>query len=104
MTQIITTLPEKAYTDGELDAAFMHEIQSGFALERETEKARVEQAKKEAAELRGTTHPTLGKPIATMPAREFFRLTSKYGHDEVHSKGFLKYYNKKFPELSPNQI
>ena len=46
----------------------MHEIQSGFALERETEKARVEQAKKEAAELRGTTHPTLGKPVATIPA------------------------------------
>jgi len=103
MTQIITTLPEKAYTDGELDAAFMHEIQSGFALERETEKARVEQAKKEAAELRGTTHPTLGKPVATIPAREYFRLVKKYGQETVHSKEFLKYYNKQFPELSPNK-
>jgi hypothetical protein len=38
-----------------------------------------------------------------MPAREFFRLTQKYGHDEVHSKKFIQYYNKKFPELSPNK-
>ena len=35
---------------------------------------------------------------------EFFRLTSKYGHEEVHSKEFLKDYNKRFPELSPNEI
>lgn len=94
----------KRYSDGEIDRAFMREIKNGFKLEQQTEKARVNQAVKEAQELKGTTHPTLGKPIATMPAREFFRLTSKYGHDEVHSKGFLKYYNKKFPELSPNQI
>ena len=94
----------KRYSDGEIDRAFMREIKNGFKLEQQTEKARVNQAVKEAQELKGTTHPTLGKPIATMPAREFFRLTSKYGHDEVHSKEFLKYYNKKFPELSPNQI
>ena len=94
----------KRYSDGEIDRAFMREIKNGFKLEQQTEKARVDQAAKEAQQLKGTTHPTLGKPIATMPAREFFRLTSKYGHDEVHSKGFLKYYNKKFPELSPNQI
>ena len=94
----------KRYSDGEIDRAFMREIKNGFKLEQQTEKARVNQAAKEAQQLKGTTHPTLGKPIATMPAREFFRLTSKYGHDEVHSKGFLKYYNKKFPELSPNQI
>ena len=94
----------KRYSDGEIDRAFMREIKNGFKLEQQTEKAHVNQAVKEAQELKGTTHPTLGKPIATMPAREFFRLTSKYGHDEVHSKGFLKYYNKKFPELSPNKI
>ena len=83
---------------------FLAEIKNGFKLEKETEHLRVAQAKREANQLKGKTHPTLGKPVATMPAREFFRLTSKYGHDQVHSKEFLKYYNKKFPELSPNQI
>lgn len=94
----------KRYSDGEIDRAFMKEIKTGFQLERKTEKSRVTQAQKEASALKGKTHPTLGKPVATMPAREFFRLTKKYGHDQVHSKEFLKYYNKKFPELSPNKI
>jgi|TARA_A100001515_G_C4562630_1_gene207095 hypothetical protein len=94
----------KRYSDGEIDRAFMKEIKTGFKLERDTEHKRVEQARKEAQELKGKTHPTLGKPVATIPAREFFRLTKKYGHQTVHSKEFLKYYNKKFPELSPNKI
>ena len=94
----------KRYSDGEIDRAFMKEIQTGFKLERKTEHKRVNQARKEAQELKGKTHPTLGKPVATIPAREFFRLTKKYGHETVHSKEFLKYYNKKFPELSPNKI
>jgi len=94
----------KRYSDGEIDRAFMKEITNGFKLEKQTEHKRVNQARKEAKELKGTTHPTLGKPVATIPAREFFRLTKKYGHETVHSKEFLKYYNKKFPELSPNKI
>jgi hypothetical protein len=94
----------KRYSDGEIERAFMKEIKNGFKLERETEKQRVAVAAKEANQLKGTTHPVLGKPVATIPAREFFRLTKKYGHETVHSKEFLKYYNKKFPELSPNKI
>ena len=98
---IITSLPR--YSDGEVDREFMKELITGFELERKTEEKRVMQARKEASELRGKTHPVLGKPVATMPAREFFRLTKKYGHETVHSKEFLQYYNKKFPELSPNK-
>lgn len=94
----------KRYSDGEIDRALMKEIRNGFKLEEKTENKRVHQARKEARELKGKTHPTLGKPVATIPAREFFRLTNKYGHETVHSKDFLKYYNKKFPELSPNKI
>lgn len=82
----------------------MREIKNGFKLEQATEQQRLNQAVKEATALKGTEHPVLGKPVATMPAREFFRLTNKYGHDEIHSKKFLKYYNQKFPELSPNQV
>ena len=94
----------KRYSDGEIDLAFMQEIRTGFKREKATEAQRVKQAVKEAKELKGTEHPVLGRPVATMPAREFFRLTKKYGHQEVHSKKFIKYYNQKFPELSPNKI
>jgi hypothetical protein len=103
MTEIITNLP-RSFTDGEIDAAFMKEIVNGFEIEKRTEHERVAIARKEAHEMKGKCHPVLGRPVATMPAREFFRLTHKYGHDQVHSKEFLKYYNKKFPELSPNKI
>ena len=94
----------KRYSDGEIDRAFMKEITNGFKLERETEQKRVAQAAKEAQELKGTTHPVLGKPVASIPPREYFRLIQKYGQETVHSKEFIKYYNKKFPELSPNSV
>tara|TARA_R100000900_G_scaffold38011_1_gene31630 strand:+ start:668 stop:976 length:309 start_codon:yes stop_codon:yes gene_type:complete len=94
----------KRYSDGEIDRAFMKEIKTGFKLEKETEHKRVAQAAKEAKQLKGTVHPVLGKPVATIPHREYFRLIKKYGQETVHSKEFLKYYNKKFPELSPNKI
>ena len=100
---IITEVP-RSFTDGEIDQAFMNEIKSGFKLEKETEHLRYAQAKKDAAKEKGKVHPVLGRCVATMPARDFFRLTNKYGHDQVHSKEFIKYYNKKFSDLSPNKI
>ena len=94
----------KTYSDEEIDRALIQEIQNSLHLEQATEQVRHQQAAKEAHQLKGTIHPTLGRPVATMPAREFFRLVKKYGQETVHSKEFLKYYNKKFPELSPNKI
>ena len=80
----------------------MREIMTGFKFEKETEEARTNIARKEAAELKGTEHPVLGKPVAVMTAREFFRLTKKYGNATVHSKEFIQDYNKRFKDLSPN--
>jgi len=82
----------------------MREIQTGFQLGREHVAFRVKAAQAEADELRGhKTIPTLGKCVGVMPERDFFRLVQKYGYQEIHSKEFLKYYNKKFPHLSPNK-
>jgi hypothetical protein len=101
MDIIIPNLPR--YSDGEVDRAFMREIHNGYKREVALEKQRTDIAAKEANQQRGKTHPVLGKCVATIPARDFFRLTKKYGHDTVHSKEFIKYYNKKFPELSANK-
>jgi hypothetical protein len=101
MDIIIPNIPR--YSDGEVDRAFMREITNGYKLEVKREKQRTDIAAKEAKQHVGKTHPSLGKCVATIPARDFFRLTKKYGHDTVHSKEFLKYYNKKFPEMSPNK-
>lgn len=99
---IITSVPR--YSDGEINRAFMREIQNGFKLERETEQSRVQIAEKEAAQERGKTHPALGQCVATIPARDFFRMVNKYGHEEVHSEEFIKYYQKKYSSMAPNKI
>jgi hypothetical protein len=70
----------------------------------QTEKERVDVAKEEAHSNVGKTHPVLGKCIATIPAREYFRLVQQYGTEEVHSKEFLKFFQKEMPELAPNKI
>ena len=51
--EIINKVP--TYSDGEVDEAFMNEIKNGFALERRTEAARVNQARKEATQEKGIT-------------------------------------------------
>lgn len=100
--QIITSLPR--YSDGEINRALIREIQTGFQLERETEKAREAKAQAEAEALRNhRTIKGLGKCVAVIPERDYFRLIKKYSHAEVHSKEFLRYYNKAFPHLSPNR-
>jgi len=102
MTDIITNVP-RSITDGEVDDAFMKEILNGFEIERRTEEQRVARARLEAKEHVGKTHPIFGKCVATIPAREYFRLTNIYGDEEVKSKEFLQYFNKKFKDLSPNK-
>jgi hypothetical protein len=94
----------KKYSDGELDRALMQEIKNGFALEKKTEVQRERLIAADVSKTKGATHKSLGKKIASMPSREFFRLTSKYGHDEVHSKGFLQDYGKRFPHMCSNKI
>jgi|TARA_R110002110_G_C13168270_1_gene692435 hypothetical protein len=92
------------YSDAELDQAFMDEIKNGFQLEKQTEASRTNQARKEATQERGKVHPVLGRCVATIPHREYFRLIKKYGQDTVHSKEFLQYFQKNFSDLTPNKL
>ena len=96
--------PATTYSDAEVDKAFMDEIKNGFQLEKQTEASRTNQARKEATQERGKVHPVLGRCVATIPHREYFRLIKKYGQDTVHSKEFLKYFQKNFSDLTPNKL
>lgn len=91
-------------TDEEIDRALMADFQAAMKEEKATEHIRVNQARKEAQQQVGKTHPILGKCVASIPPREYFRLIKKYGHAEVHSPGFLQYFQRKFSDLSPNKI
>jgi hypothetical protein len=100
--EIITALPR--YSDGEINRALIREIRSGFELVKANEQRKEIEAAHEAAAMR--KHKTvagLGKCVAVMPQDEFFRLQKKYGRDEVHSREFLRDFNKRFPHLSPNK-
>lgn len=91
-------------TQEAIDRAFVDEIKRNFKHEKATETKRRDIARKEATSEKGKTHPVLGKCVATIPARDYFRMLKKYGSDQVHSKEFLKYYNKVYGDLSPNKI
>ena len=89
---IITSVPK--YSDGEVNRAFMREIETGFRMERAKEQDRINASAKEAKTNVGKTHPVLGKCVATIPPRDYFRLVKNYGVETVVSKDFLKYWNK----------
>jgi hypothetical protein len=95
---------QQGISDEEINNALIQEIQASLHEEKHTEKDRYDQARKDASSNVGKEHPLLGRCVATMPPREYFRLIKKYGHAEVHSKEFLKYFQNKFSDLSPNKI
>lgn len=100
--QIITKLPDVGTAARD---ALIREIKTGFELVKANEKKEEIVAAQQAQAMRGhKTIQGLGKCVAMMPPDEYFRLIRKFGHAEVKSKEFLRYYRKKFPHLSPNAI
>ena len=100
--QIITKLPNLGTAAKD---ALIKEIKMGFELVKANEKKEEIVAAQQAQAMRGhRTIQGLGKCVAMMPPDEHFRLVKKFGHAEVKSKEFLRYYRKKFPHLSPNAI
>lgn len=98
-------LPPKKITDGEVGRALERELRTGLKLKQATELERQKQAAIEAHEYKGhRSVKGLGKMIGVMPDWEFFRLVQKYGHATVHSKDFLKFFQRKFPDLAPNRL
>lgn len=100
---LITSFPK--YHDGEIHDALMRELKTGLQLKKELERSREIQAAEQAKGLVGQrVVPGLGRCVGVIPEWDFFRMQQKYGAKEVHSKEFMKYYQKKFPHLSPNKL
>jgi hypothetical protein len=101
--QLITNFPK--YHDGEIHNALMRELKTGLQLKKEMERAKEIEAAQQAKELVNQREvPGLGRCVGVIPEWEFFRMQQKYGAKEVHSKEFMKYFQKKFPHLSPNKL
>lgn len=92
------------FTDEQIDAAINEEIRKSLKDELDTQEEREVLMRAHARSMKNhKSIPGLGKCVAVMPAREFFRLQAKYGAETVHSKEFIQYFNKINPELSPNK-
>jgi hypothetical protein len=101
--ELITSFPK--YHDGQIYDALIREIKTGMQLKKEMEKAKEMQAAEQARErVQKKDLPGLGRCIGVIPEWEFFRMQQKYGHKELHSREFMKYFQKKFPHLSPNKL
>lgn len=85
--------------------ALIKEIKTGWEFNKQKERLDELRSEKEAAEIK--THKSingLGRCVAVIPGDTFELLKKSYGHQEVHSNGFLKYWQKTYPNLSPNKI
>lgn len=100
---IITQLPR--YSDGEVNRALIREITTGMELKKQIEKKKeIEAAEQAKAHVAAREIKGLGRCVGVIPEWEFFRMQQRYGHAEIHSKGFMKYFQKTFPHLSPNKL
>jgi len=97
-------LLNKQPSEAERFDALVTEIKSGVELQKRGEQAREFVAAQEAKQYRGVQQKNAVaknmRHVAEIPAAEYFNLCRKYGHDEVHSKGFIKYLQKHYPHLA----
>lgn len=92
------------FTDEQIDSAINEEIRKSLKDELDTQAEREILMRAHSASMKNhKSIPGLGKCVAVMPAREFFRLQAKYGAATVHSKEFIQYFNKVNPDMSPNK-
>jgi hypothetical protein len=95
----------KNYSKEEIDNELINIVKESLAEEKATEFERTNVARAQASVMKNhKSVPGLGKCIGVMPGREYFRLVKKYGYETVHSKDFMRFFNKKMPELSPNRV
>jgi hypothetical protein len=98
-------IPSPTVTRGEIGRALEREIRTGLKLKKATEEARRLKAAA-SAKMFKDHRPIkgLGRCVSIMPDWEWFRLRQKYGHEELHSKEFMGYFQKKYPELAPHKL
>jgi hypothetical protein len=102
---MIPIIKQPVITDIEVNKAMMRELTTGIELKKQWENRREIEAAQQAKEKKGhKTIAGLGKCVAVIPEWEFFRMQQKYGSQEVGSKEFIRYFQKKYPHLSPNKV
>lgn len=92
-------------SDAELNNALMKELISGRQLMESRQQIRERAAAMEAQSYKGCkATPGFGTHVAEIPEHECHLLIQKYGYEEVHSKGFLRDYQRLEPSMASNKI
>lgn len=98
-------IPPKQFSQGDIGKAMQRELREGLQLKKAKEKARELQAEGYAKSIeKHKPIAGLGRCVAAMPDWDYFRVREKYGREEVHSREFLKYFQKKFPTMAPHKL
>lgn len=91
--------------DSRVGKVIYRELTQGNHLYKAHENKRLRGAAEEAQYLKDIKKAhALFKPVSSMPARDFFYLRDKYGHDEVMSREFHRYMHKKIPETKISNV
>jgi len=94
-----------AIVGDELDAALVRELCSGRMLMETRQQVREKMAAFEAKSMIGhKSIPGLGKAIAVIPQHEWFIMREKYGHEEMHSREFMRGFQKHEPQMAANKL
>jgi len=93
------------WSDTRIGRALIRELTTGFQLEKALENERVKSAAQDADKMREASKKMKHmKHVFEMPQRDHFRLVQKYGQQEVHSKEFMRYLQKKMPHLATSKV
>ena len=103
---MITINKKKKGFEKQLDDERIKLIGDHLTKERATQSSRIEDAAAHVHDLRTAAekfHPALGMPVASMSQTDFIRLYAKYGK-EMFEDDFLKFFQREYPELTPNKV
>lgn len=94
-----------SFAEGELHQLVINELVSGRKFQDAQEKARERAAAQEAFAARGhKTIKGLGKLALSIPEDDYFALTSKYGTECMHDRGFLKDLQRLEPQFASAKL
>lgn len=100
--RIITELPP---SNTALRDRLIREIKTGFQFMKERERAEELEAAQQAQDLRNQKEiKGLGRCVAVIPRDQYFLAQKRYGHEEVQSTEFIRFFQKKHPELTPHKL
>lgn len=89
-------------SDAELTAAVVNELRTGRQFLDSLQQYRERDAREEAKMYRdaGRRRGHQLKHLAEIPQREYLQMIHKYGHEEVHSREFIRDFQKREKDLA----